>query len=70
MALPNTPLEPRHTHTQDSNSTTDLATNLFGRVLLNARTVNSYGENIESSTIESENSRLLVAQVISIFTNI
>ncbi|MDP1713898.1 MAG: hypothetical protein Q8L41_04055 [Anaerolineales bacterium] len=69
MALPNTPLESRHTRTQDSNSTTDLATNLFGRVLLNARTVNSYGENIESSTIESENSRLLVAQATSIFTN-
>jgi len=54
---------------QDSDSSTDLASNLFRRVPINARTVNSYGENIESSTVESSTSQLLATQATSIFIN-
>jgi hypothetical protein len=69
MALQSFPFERRHSPSRDSNSTADLATNLFRTVLLKSQTVNSYGEDIDSSTAEFANSQLLYEQATSIFSN-
>lgn len=69
MALQGIPSERHLLPSQESNSATDLANNLFRRVLINARTVNSYGEDVESSTTEFANSQLLAEQATSIFIN-
>ena len=69
MTFQSIPFERRYTPLQDSNSTPDLANNLFRRVLLNAQTVSSSGEDIDSSTAELANSQLLAEHAISMFIN-
>ena len=69
MIAQNIPFGQRQSPSLESNSSTDLANNLFSRVLLNSQTVNSYREDIDSSTTELVNIQLLSDQVSSIFIN-
>lgn len=69
MALQSIPFERHNTPLQDSNSTADLANNLFRRVLLNAQTVSSSGEDVDSSTAELADSQVLAEYAISMFIN-
>ena len=69
MDMQGFPVERRHFHSRDSNSTTELAKNLFGTVLLKSQTLNSYREDIDSSTAELANLQLLSEQAVSIFSN-